>query len=396
MFDKVPLNELNSRMNRLRNKMDSMYPEWKTVVIFSKINQYYFTGTMQDGLLYIPRDGDAVLWVRRSYERALDESLFENIKYMESFREAAAAYNKASGTVHLETEIVPLALYQRFAKYFPFTDFKSADAAISAVRSIKSPYEISLIKRAGEIHRDVLECRVPHLLKEGMSEADLTTELFKALIQHGHHGVSRFSMFDTEIGLGNIAFGENSLYPTFFNGPGGNLGMSPAVPIMGNRERLLNNGDLIFIDVGCGFEGYHTDKTTTYVFRGKLPKEAVGQHQKCVEIQYRIAEMLKPGITPGQIYNDIMQSLDDDFLKDFMGYQNRRVKFLGHGIGLNVDEMPVIAAGFDMPIEEGMVFAVEPKKGLKGIGMVGIENTFLVTSEGGVCITGDSKGLIQV
>ncbi|MGZ7136336.1 MAG: M24 family metallopeptidase, partial [Methanobacterium sp.] len=109
-----------------------------------------------------------------------------------------------------------------------------------------------------------------------------------------------------------------------------------------------------------------------------------------------VAEMLKPGAVPSEIYKNIMDSLDDDFLQNFMGYEKRRVKFLGHAIGLLIDELPVIAEGFNMPLEEGMVFAVEPKKGIKDIGMVGIENTFIVTSGGGESITGKSKGLIPI
>lgn len=91
-----------------------------------------------------------------------------------------------------------------------------------------------------------------------------------------------------------------------------------------------------------------------------------------------------------------MNSLDADFLENFMGFKDRRVKFLGHGIGLLIDELPVIARGFDLPLQEGMVFAVEPKKGIENIGMVGIENTFIVTLRGGESITGESSGLIPV
>jgi Xaa-Pro aminopeptidase len=115
------------------------------------------------------------------------------------------------------------------------------------------------------------------------------------------------------------------------------------------------------------------------------------QHQKCVDIQYQIAEMLKPGNTPENIYMTIMDSLTEDFKENFMGFGNRQVKFLGHGVGLTIGELPVIAKGFKMPIRENMVFAIEPKKAIPGIGTVGIENTFVVTPRGGENISGDSK-----
>ncbi len=393
---KVPLYELQDRMARFRAKMDTSAPDWQIAAIFSKINQYYFTGTMQDGLLLIPRGDEPVYWVRRSVERALDESLFECIKPMNSYRDASSFYRNLPEFVWLETEKVPLALYQRFQKYFPFSGFKPLDAQIAATRAIKSSYELSMMEKAGFIHQQVLEERIPAVLKEGMSEAELASILYSMMIEEGHHGVSRFGMFDTEMALGYVCFGESSIYPTSFNGPGGNYGMSAASPTFGRRDRKLGAGDLVFIDAACGVDGYHTDKTMTYMFGRPLPDDAIAVHSKCVGLQDEIAAMLKPGISPSHIYNTVMSALDAGFLENFMGFGDRRVRFLGHGIGLLVDEMPVIADGFDDLLQEGMALAVEPKKGIEGIGMVGTENTFLVTPAGGRCITGSSRGLILV
>ena len=132
------------------------------------------------------------------------------------------------------------------------------------------------------------------------------------------------------------------------------------------------------------------------MFKKSLPNYAIEIHNKCVEIQNEIAKMLKPGAIPSEIYNKIMDDLEPEFLENFMGYGDRRVNFLGHGIGLLIDELPVIANGFNEPLDEGMVFAIEPKKGIKNIGMVGIENTFIVTPKGGECITGNNPGLIPL
>lgn len=396
MSKQVPLSELQKRMNCFRAKMDTSSLNWRMAVIFSKVNQYYFTGTMQDGMLVIPRDDEAIYWVRRSYERALDESLFPHIRPMESFRDAAVPAGILPGTVHMETEVVSLALYQRFQKYFPFENVAPVDAQIAAIRAVKSAYELSIMEESGRVHQRVLEERIPNVLTEGMSEADLAAQLFSIMVEEGHHGIARFGMFDTEMVLGHICFGESSIYPTYFNGPGGNYGMSPAVPLLGSRERKLRKGDLVFIDVGCGVDGYHTDKTMTYMFGNTLSRDVMETHSTCVEIQNEIAAMLKHGAIPSEIYNTIINTLSPDFLRNFMGFGNRKVKFLGHGIGLTIDEWPVISQGFSEPLQEGMVFALEPKKGIENIGMVGIENTFLVTPNGGKCITGNHPGLIPV
>lgn len=392
----TPINELNLRMERFRAVMDEQNPGWKMAAIFSKINLYYFTGTMQEGMLLIPREDEAVLWVRRSIERAQEESLFPLIKPMNSFRDAARTYSNIPDTIYLETEFVPIAFYNRFQKYFPFEHVKPLDKQVSFLRSVKSSYEMDLMEKAGDIHRRILEERVPKILEEGMSEAEFATKLYSVMVEEGHHGIARFSMLDTEILLGHICFGESSIYPTYFNGPGGNYGMSPAVPLLGSHERKLKKGDLVFVDAACGVDGYHTDKTMTYMFGAPLPDEVIAVHKKCVDVQNKIAAMLKPGAIPAEIYKNVMESLDEDFKQNFMGFGERRVKFLGHGIGLHVDEMPVIAEGFNEPLVEGMVLALEPKKGIENIGMVGIENTFKVTEKGGICITGDNPGLIPV
>ncbi|AUB57792.1 MULTISPECIES: M24 family metallopeptidase [Methanobacterium] len=396
MMEKVPLSELNSRMKAFKNQMDSSTPEWDMAVIFSNINLYYFTGTMQDGMLMIPRDEDPTFWVRRSYQRARDESLFPVIKPMNSFRDARKDMGTLPDTIYLETEVMPLALYQRFVKHFPFKEFKPVDLHVAAVRAVKSEYELSLMRKSGKIHQHVLEDLVPDMLLEGMSEAQLATELFKVLVDEGHHGLTRFGMFDTEIVVGHVGFGESSLYPTYFDGASGTLGLSPAAPVLGNRNRKLTKGDLVFVDVGCGVDGYNTDKTMTYMYGSPLPPHALETHQKCVEIQNEIAGMLKPGEIPSQIYHQVMDNLNDEFLENFMGFGPRKVKFLGHAIGLLIDELPVIAERFDEPLQEGMVFAIEPKKGIKDVGMVGIENTFIVTPNGGECITGNNPGMIPV
>ena len=396
MNDKVPRDELKSRMNRFRAGMNKSHPGWEMAAIFGKVNLYYFTGTMQDGVLLIPSNDDAVFWVRRSCERALAESQFPDIRQMRSYRDAAAATDDLPQTIFVETELVTLGLIERFRKHFGFIDVKSLDYVLGMVRAKKSNYEISLMEKSGKIHRRVLEERVPEIVREGMSELDFALKLYSLMMEEGHHGVARFGMFDTEILVGQIGFGESSIYPTYFNGPGGAAGLGPAVPLLGSRERKLKRGDLIFADTGSGYHGYHTDKTMTYAFKEPLPVEAVEAHNGCLEVQDRIASLLRPGAVPSEIYRDVMESLDKDFMKNFMGYGDRTVNFLGHGVGLLVDEIPVIAAGFDEPLVENMVFAVEPKKGVNGVGMVGVENTFVVTPSGGRCITGTHPGLMLI
>lgn len=395
-MNQVPLSELNERMARFRARMDADSPEWELAAFFGRTNQYYFTGTMQDALLLVPRDGEAVLWVRRSHERARDESLFPAIRPMKSFRDALPAGATSWRTIHLETELAPLALVERFRKHFACGAVAALDGVIARVRALKSPYELGIMTRCGAVHRRLLEEQVPALLRAGMSEAELACAIYSLFVREGHQGTVRFGMFGVDLTVAQLAFGENSLYPTNFDGPAGCRGMSPAAPVLGSGERTLRNGDLVFVDAPYAIDGYATDKTMVYQFGRTLPAAAVELHRRCVAIERRVAAELKPGAIPSEIYRRTLAGLDDAFLEHFMGFGTRRVNFLGHGVGLQIDEWPVLAERFDEPLAEGMTLALEPKRGVPGVGMVGSENTYRVSTAGGVSLTGDSPGLMVV
>ncbi|MCU4164735.1 M24 family metallopeptidase [Carboxylicivirga caseinilyticus] len=396
MSEKTPASELKMRMESFCRLMNEQNPDWQMAMIFSKVNLLYFTGSMSEGMLVVERDKSAVYWVRRSYERAMEESAFEDIRPMSSYRDAAEVYMQKPSVVYLESEFVPLAMFNRIQKHFLFETFKGLDFQLSMTRAVKSAWELSFMEQAGRIHQHVLEEKVPAILREGMTEADLAAELYEVAVKEGHQGTARFAMHDTDLVVAQLGFGTSSLMPTNFDGPGGNRGLNAAVPSLGSRHRKLKKGDLVFVDMGVGVNGYHSDKTVTYMFGNSLPDEVIKIHMQCVEIQNRIAAMLTPGNSGEMVYETIMDSLSPDFQKNFMGFGNRKVKFLGHGIGITMDEAPVLAKGFKMPFEENMVFAVEPKKGIEGVGMVGIENTFVVTPQGGRCISGNNPGMILV
>lgn len=395
MRENLTAEELQGRLERFRALMAQAHPEWNTAILLSRVNQYYFTGTMQDGMLVIRRDEPQPFYfVRRSYERAQSESPLSCVYPMNSYRDAAAVLGRACGHTYMETEIVTVGILGRLRAHFELGEIHALDRVVQAVRAVKSPYELAWLRRAGEAHQAFLETVVPSLLREGISEADFVAEVYAGMVKHGHQGISRFSMFQAEMVAGQVAFGENSLYPTSFDGPGGAKGISPAVPLLGSRERRLRRGDLVFVDIGFGMGGYHSDKTQVYLFGGQLPDAARAAHRKCIEIQSQAASLLKPGAVPAEIYQAVMGGLDDEFKRNFMGYGSQRVSFLGHGIGLHVDEPPVIAEGFREPLEKHMVIALEPKKGIPGVGTVGVEDTYVVTPDGGLCITGGGRDVI--
>ncbi len=391
--------ELTSRIEKLHKALKNKGDNWDYIFITDKINQYYFTGTMQDGVFVITNAGDFLYFVRRSLKRAEDESpLKEHLYPMVSYGDIQNKLGRNTRPIYLETEITTCAALERTGRYFDVTgsNIIPADMLIKKIRAVKSPYELSMMTESGRQHKILMEDIIPSLLTEGMNEAELCGKLYERMIELGYHGVARFGKLQTEMAVGQLGFGENSAYPTNFDGPGGMRGMSPAVPLVGDRSRKLKGGDLVFIDIGYGVNGYHSDRTQVYMFGANPPEEAVLYHRKCMEIQKKAAGLLKPGNIPGEIYNTSVSGLDDVFLSGFMGSGNDRVKFIGHGIGLQVDEYPVIAQKFNEPLVENTVISLEPKRSIIGFGTVGVEDTYIVTPDGGKCITGGEKDIIVI
>ena len=391
----IPREELEQRMRRFRVRLDKDVPNWQVVFLTQKVSLYYLTGTMASGALWIPRDNEATLFVRKGYERARAESAFSHIEYMKSYRDMAQKITLIPSTVHIEKKAMYMADMELINRYFLFTEIHSADSSLMFVQSVKTDYEVERLQKGGAIHALVLDDIGPRtLLKEGISEANLGMQLMSAMVANGAHGLLRANMADTDVFGGYIGFSESTLLPTNFDGPDGVRGLHASAPHLGSPHRLLEKGDLIMVDMACSFEGYHTDKTSIYLFQGKIPPHVNDIHNQCVTLQLEIAEKLLPGAIPSQIYEEAIQSLSPSFLKDFMGPGGQTVNFLGHGIGLHLDEFPVIAKNFNEPLQENMMIALEPKKAIPGVGMVGTENTFVVTPKGGVSLTGNQNNII--
>jgi Xaa-Pro aminopeptidase len=382
-MQKVQKQELIERIEKLHSALNAQSSEWGAAFIVAKVNQYYFTGTMQDGVFILKRDGTYAYFARNSFERARQESPLDNIYPMTGYKSACDIIGDEIGAAFIETEMMPFAMLERMKKYFKISEILAADRAILNTRAVKSEYELGCMKESGRQHNILMESIVPGLLREGMNEAELTGEIFREMIRLGHHGVTKFSMFQMDVIVGQLGFGTNSLYPTNFDGAGGMKGMSAAVPIIGDRSRTLKKGDLVFVDVGYGFNGYHTDRTQIYFYGANPPQEVTRAHNECLQIQKQLAAAVKPGAIPSEIYNNA-------------GFMNRNVKFLGHGIGLYMDEFPIIADRFNQPLRENMTIALEPKMGIEGVGLVGGEDTYVVTEQGGKCLTGAGEREIMV
>lgn len=391
----VPASELEARLERFRRAMDAAHPGWEMAAVNHKVAMYYFTGTIQEGVLLI-RPQDAVFWVRRSFERACNESHFSDIRPMHSFREAAAFYGSAPKVMYVETKKATLDWERMLHKYFAFEELGSFDSVLQDLRMVKSEYELKQMEQSGAIHETVLDIVAPKLIHGGISEAQLAIAIYSEMVQRGSHGTARFNQALGEEAVGIASFGKSGLVRTGFDGPGGTDGTCIAVQSIGNAFRKLQPSRLVYLDIPCGFDGYHTDKTVVYYY-GDLAKDEQSKHlmeaqQRCLELEQEVVRLMVPGEPIENLYLRTMDKFDNIYGDAFMNGG----KFLGHSIGLVMDEAPAIAKGFKQPLQPGMTFAVEPKIALPGLGMVGTENTYVVTENGTRSLTGSSHLLREV
>ncbi len=393
---RVPLTELDKRLSRLRKAMTDSCPEWQMIILDNKLDLYYFTGTMPDGV-FIATPENAVLFVRQPYKRTLSESEFRDIRPMKSFRDIPESFNGIPDTVYTAEKKLTLKKLSILKKHFGFSLTAPVDQILSQLRSVKSEYELQCMRYAGRLHQDVIEKRAPELLRENVSEARLCAEICTLLLDGGAMGISRFNNSAGEDVLGLASFGENTVVPSAMDTPSGTVGTSLAMKSIGSSERRLKKDELVLLDIPCGFRGYHTDKSISFFF-GKLERHPKGElikaaRAQCVEIEKEAAKLLVPGAVPAEVYEKLCACADVSFREGFM---NSR-KFVGHSIGLEMDELPAIAKGFTEPVKAGMTFAVEPKIAIEGAGLVGSENTYEVVPEGPArSLTGKSDTVFEI
>jgi Xaa-Pro aminopeptidase len=368
----VSREELENRWSKVRRFMDC-----DALIILQNVDQFYLTGTLQTGVLWFPREGEPLLAIRKSFERAKIESALEKIVPMKTYSELPSLIPNPGETVGFETDILPVATYQQISKYFSKSKIVDGSTPVKTARGVKTPYEIECIRRAAK-QLDTMFLDIPSQLHEGLAEFELAARIEYVLRLAGHQGITRVRRFNMEMHYGAVSFGETASYPHAFDGPVGVRGLYAAAPTMGSRRQLKRN-EPVMIDICGGYAGYIADGSRTYSV-GSVSQDMRDTYQYILELNSWIEDQLRPGNVPSRIYQNILDRVaKTPFSKHFMGAGENQVRFVAHSVGLELDETPVIAPKFDAPLEAGNVLAVEPKVFYPGLGGVGVENTYLVT-----------------
>ncbi|MDF2570292.1 MAG: putative peptidase [Sporomusa sp.] len=376
----TPSSEIVARIARFQRVLSEQ--SLNGAIILLNSDMFYFTGTVQNAILYIPVAGEPLLMVKKSVSRAQNESPLKNIVSIKSPKEIAgiiAAHYTSPAKLGLELDVLPFNLYNTYKKMFPDAELIDVSPLIKEIRAIKSPYEIELIRDAlGVI--DKAFSAVPSFLREGMLEIEAAALFEAEMRKRGYSNCCKMRAFNQELFFGNLCTGNSGAFPSFFDGPVGGMGVSPSQP-QGAGWKRINRNEVIYVDYTCVLQGYTGDQTRIFCI-GELTPHLVKAYEAALLIEAEIIKAMKPGIPAEDPYLLAVKLAEELGYKDnFMGYKEDRVKFIGHGIGLELDEWPILAKGLTTPVMPGMTFALEPKFVFPE-GAIGIESSFVMTEQG--------------
>ncbi len=394
--DMTPPEEIKQRV--LRMQMLLQKHQIDGALILQNSDLFYFAGTIQQSHLYIPAEGSPLLMVRKSFERALQESGIQHIVPLSGIGRIIALLSDNGftmpKTLGLELDVIPAQTYLRLTQIFPQTNITDVSNLIREVRAIKSPYEIGIIREACQRSDSVFEF-VSQVLKEGMTEVEVAGQIEAYARKSGHQGVVRMRLWGNELFYGHLMCGASAAVPSYLASPTGGVGVSPAVAQGAGFARIKRH-EPILVDYTFAYKGYLSDQTRIFSI-GKIPDHLIAAHAAMLELQSIVQEKAKPGISAGQVYALALQWVKTaGYAEYFMGSGHQRIRFIGHGIGLELDEYPFLADGQNMLLEKDMVIALEPKLVFPCCGVVGTENTHLVTADGLKPLTHYREDIIEM
>lgn len=371
------LPELKQRRDKIRALMAQQ--DIDAAVFTCNVNLIYTFGQVVSGYLYLPLHAPARLFVKRP--NTLEGEHIAPIRKPEQLAELITSCGlPMPKRLMLEGDELPYREFVRLSACFPETEvLPCGSSLVRMARSVKTEWEVEMFRRSGKAHTRAY-AQIPSVYRPGMTDRELSIEIERLMRLEGCLGIFRVFGQSMEIFMGSLLAGDNAATPSPYDFALGGEGMNPALP-GGVNGTLLQESQSFMVDMGGNFFGYMGDMSRVYSI-GKLPEQAYAAHQICLDIQQAIVEVAKPGVVCEDLYNLAMDKVQKAGFADYFMGVGQKAKFIGHGIGLEINEAPVIAPRMKQELEPGMVFALEPKIVLPGIGPVGIENSLVVTSEG--------------
>lgn len=392
-----PFTELQRRVNSFQEVLRNL--EIDGALLAQRADTLYFTGTAQNVHIYIPVEGKPLVLAFKDLARAQEECPWEIIPLTGISRIPqliSTAGHPIPQVLGMEYDVLPVTNFERYRKAFGETKFVDISYSLRLLRAVKSDWEISQMEETGKIFSKVLEY-VPTILRPGMTEVELESLLEMKARMLGHETMLRTRGFNFEFHLGGVVAGARAGMPSYFDGPIAGQGASFAHP-MGPSRTPIQSGEPIVLDLALAQNGYQID-TTRMLVMGELSDKFLKAYEMSLIIEEKIRQAVVPGRIAGEVYDEILAWVEKEtpYSENFMGFGSSRVRFVGHGIGLELDELPTLSKGAKEVLQPGMTISVEPKFVFPGEGAIGIEDTLVVKGKDGArYLCSASREIIRV
>lgn len=377
----TPRIEIERRLTAFQNLLANNGLE--AALIYQDVDLFYLTGTMQQAFLWVPAQGSPLLLVKKDLFRARTESPLSNIEALPSLASLGstiAHYGyRIPDRLGLELDVLSFNIVGFLKDQLLFKEPADISSLIRKLRAVKSDFEIELMRKAGDMGRCLYQT-VPALLKAGMTEMALAGRMIQKALDLGDQNILRSRGFNSAAFNWQVISGQSGTYQSRNDAPFAGLGISPAFP-MGASLKSINQEEPVLIDFGNCVNGYQVDQTRMFSI-GRPPLEYLKAYEALKEIEGRILEQLRPGNPADSLYRlSLKEAKRLGYEDSFLGPRGQPVKFVAHGLGLEIDEFPFLAQGHTYPLQEGMTLALELKIVLEK-GAVGFENTVTIKKDG--------------
>ena len=361
----------------------------EALVVTSNVNLLYVCGEVFSGLAFIPQEGEAQFFLRRPQLHP-ESATVHYVRKIEQITEHIDTDSLRS--VALELDEQSYSDIQRQSKLFPKAELHNATALLREARMVKTPLELEQIREGARRHVETYKI-IPSLYRDEMTDRDLQIEIEREMRRHGSIGLFRCFGSAMEIFMGSLLTGDNAGAPSPYDFALGGAG-TQALPL-GANGTPLRQGQAVMIDMAGNYGVYYSDMTRTYSI-GQLTDEAYRLHELSCTIHREVMQRATPGTSCAALYNDSLRMVEEAGAHPYFMGTELQAQFVGHGLGLQINELPVLMGRSKDCLQPGMVIAFEPKFGLPHIGAVGIENTYLVTETGVENLTPAPEGIIDL
>lgn len=379
-------NEIKARVAKIAVRLKQKGID--AVLLSDNVSLYYTSGRVFAGFTYITAEGGVYYFVRRPIGFGGEA----NVHYIRKPEMIPALIGKLPKSLALKTDVLTVAEYNRLSLVFPDAEIVDASAMMRSLRSVKSDFEQRLLIENG-IHHEAAYGRIPDVYHAGMTDVQLQIEIERLLRLEGCLGLFRVQGNSMELFMGNILVGDNADSPTPYDFAMGGAGVDASLPVGASGEEITS-GKTVMVDACGNFNGYMTDMTRCFCV-GEVSELAMKAHDLSISINHRLAQF-GAGAPAKELYDESVRMVEEAGLTDYFMGHLQKAGFVGHGLGIEINEAPVLAPRSRDILEEGQVVAIEPKFVIPGVGAVGIENTYIVRADHLECITKAPEEMIAL